>query len=175
AAGSILLVLFCCSYRCRTYTSRFTSPSPPGADNKAQAPSTTLRIPLDRSHGALYYAQPMATCTTTRKGKDCGLRGAGTCEIGGYNSTNNTKHTAMKLEQQNRSLVVSGVVLLLIATFGHATIPLYDGINFPDEPYRYADRSHTPKTSPPDSPSLPFTAQTAQQQGLSVVSNEMAP
>jgi len=82
----------------------------------------------------------------------------------------------MRLQRQKVFLLTaSGLAVIGVATLGKTTIPLYDGVGFPDELYRYADQSHKPKTKPPDSPSLPFDPQTAQQQGLTLISSEQGP
>ncbi len=47
------------------------------------------------------------------------------------------------------TLLLAGLSVITVASFSHATVPLYDGVNFPDEPYRYVKSPAAQKQSTP--------------------------
>ncbi|HSW80447.1 MAG TPA: hypothetical protein VLG47_06730 [Candidatus Saccharimonadales bacterium] len=80
----------------------------------------------------------------------------------------------MKINRASIALILSGIAVIAVAVIGRPTVPLYDGVNFPDEPYRYADPAHKPKSKPPISPSMIFLRPDAVN-GISMQSNEVGP
>ena len=59
----------------------------------------------------------------------------------------------MRLTRSARSLLLAGAAVLAVALMAPTAAPLYDGIGFPDEPYRYVQRpaGDTRITKPPGS------------------------
>jgi hypothetical protein len=80
----------------------------------------------------------------------------------------------MNAQRKRFMLIASTLAVLIVAVASKSAVPLYDGVNFPDEPYRYANPSRRPATQPPGSPTLSFTPHDAQS-GLSLVSSELGP
>lgn len=78
------------------------------------------------------------------------------------------------VNRKNITLLLSGLAVIVVSAFGKAAVPLYDGVGFPDEPYRYADPAHMPKTKPPGAPSITFLPSDAKT-GVSLQSVEVGP
>lgn len=60
-------------------------------------------------------------------------------------------------------LFLSGLAVILAAMCNNKIVPLYDGVGFPDEPYRYVKKS----------PDLPPTAPPTEAHGTSTVKNSL--
>jgi hypothetical protein len=75
-------------------------------------------------------------------------------------------------------LLASAVGIVVISLFSSRIVPLYDGVGFPDEPYRYVKPpTSTSKTTLPPSPAETVIAisQGTNQVDFNLVSREQGP
>lgn len=74
-------------------------------------------------------------------------------------------------------LALASALVLVVAFLAHSSVPIYDGLGFPDEPYRYVDRP--PNTKPTKtvtkiSQSYPVTV-LGNESGILALSGEVGP
>jgi hypothetical protein len=79
--------------------------------------------------------------------------------------------------KRRKLLITTGLAVVLAALVNFKAIPIYDGINAPDQPYRYASApSGLKKTEPPSTASGVFNvAQVKDVYGVGVSSSEFGP
>lgn len=74
---------------------------------------------------------------------------------------------------RNIWLAISGIAVIIAAIAGNHDVPLYDGVGFPDEPYRYVQSTNASNKQP--TPEVQSVTTKDLLDGYSIKSNEVGP